>query len=99
MVESKHHQGKPLRQAVEQRLVVAQRRKFSSSTQMCPIGLVDATLVVPRSISKFVINRKKREIESYHSKLEFERRRRSTLLYPSLMRQISIRFSGRFSGN
>ena len=41
------------------------------------VGFLDATLAVPRSILRTVFNRKKREIESFHSKLEFERRRRA----------------------
>lgn len=41
------------------------------------VGFADATLAVPRTFLKHVFKRKKREIESFHSKLEFERRRRA----------------------
>ena len=53
------------------------RRYLPHLLKRVSIGLLDATLALPRSILKLVINRKKREIESYHSKLEFERRRRA----------------------
>jgi len=41
------------------------------------VGTVDAVLALPRAVVKFVFNRKKREIATYHAKLEFERRRRA----------------------
>ena len=41
------------------------------------VELVDAALAVPRTFLKLILKRKKREIESFHSRLEFERRRRA----------------------
>ena len=38
---------------------------------------VNAGLAIPRSIIQRFLNRKKREIEAYHAKLEFERRKRA----------------------
>ena len=53
------------------------KRYLSHRLRRVAVGLADATLVVPRSILKLIFKRKKREIESFHSKLEFERRRRA----------------------
>ena len=41
------------------------------------VELIDAALFLPRSILSHIISSKKREIESFHAKLEFERRRRA----------------------
>ena len=41
------------------------------------IGCVDAALAVPRALVRSVFEKKKREIEAYHAKMEFERRRRA----------------------
>ena len=41
------------------------------------IGLFDASLAVPRTMMKLLLNQKKREIDMVHAKAEFERRKRA----------------------
>ncbi len=41
------------------------------------VALSDAALAIPRALVNTSLNRKRREIEDYHRKLEFERRRRT----------------------
>ena len=41
------------------------------------VGALETALSIPRSIAKFFIDRKKKEIDAYHAKLEFERRKRA----------------------
>lgn len=41
------------------------------------VNALDAALFVPRSVLSSFFNQKKREIETFHSQLEFERRRRA----------------------
>ena len=41
------------------------------------IGFLDGVMAIPRSCLKLFLKRKRREIESFHSKLEFERRTRA----------------------
>ena len=40
-------------------------------------GLVDGCLAIPRTVLRRFINRKKKEIDEFHAKLEFERRKRA----------------------
>ena len=53
------------------------RRYLPHLLRRLGVGLVDAALAIPRSFLKFAFKRKKQEIEAFHSKLEFERRRRA----------------------
>ena len=53
------------------------RRYLPHLLRQVGVGLVDAALAVPRAFLKFAFKRKKQEIEAFHSKLEFERRRRA----------------------
>jgi hypothetical protein len=41
------------------------------------MGVVDAGLLIPRTVIKYFLKQKKREIDAYHCKLEFERRQRA----------------------
>jgi len=53
------------------------KRYLPHRLRQIAVGFMDAALALPRAIVKFVFNRKKREISSYHASLEFERRRRA----------------------
>lgn len=54
------------------------RRKYAGHlARQVAVGALDAALFLPRSIMTHVISQKKREIESFHAKLEFERRKRA----------------------
>lgn len=46
-------------------------------TRGLAIGAVDAGLAIPRILVKRFFGRKKKEIDAYHAKLEFERRKRA----------------------
>ena len=53
------------------------RRYLGHRVRRLAIGTLDASLAIPRAILKYYVNRKKREIDAYHAKLEFERRKRA----------------------
>jgi len=53
------------------------RRLPSHYLRRISVGLLDAVLGVPRSIMNFLVRRRRQEIEAFHSKLEFERRKRA----------------------
>jgi len=53
------------------------RRYLPHLLRRVTVGIADAVLAAPRFILKSVLKRKKREIDAFHSKLEFERRRRA----------------------
>ena len=56
------------------------RRKYPGHfVQQFVTGIVDAGLAIPRSMVKRYLNRKKREIDDYQAKLDFERRQRALL--------------------
>ena len=53
------------------------KRYLSDRMQRFVAATINASLAVPRSLMKSHLERRRREIEGYHSKLEFERRRRA----------------------
>lgn len=53
------------------RLYLGHRTKRFANTA------VNASLAIPRTFMRYFLERKKREIEAYHAKLEFERRKRA----------------------
>ena len=66
-----------IRQIQEEVFSEYKKRYLSHVLRRVTVGLADAALAVPRSILKLVFKRKKKEIEAFHSKLEFERRKRA----------------------
>lgn len=70
-----------LREAIEKiqaEVFAAFRRHYlPHRARRLVVSLLDASLAIPRSTFKFFIERKKREIAAYHSKLEFVRRQRA----------------------
>ncbi len=72
---------KELKQAIAkiQAEVFAEYRRhyLSHRARRMTVAVVDALLAIPKSMLKFFIERKKREIEAFHAKLEFERRKRA----------------------
>ncbi len=63
---------------IQGEVFAAYRKKYADHrARLWSSRLVNATLAVPRFLMKRVTDRKRKEIEAYHSKLEYERRKRA----------------------
>ena len=59
------------------------RHYLSDRARRLAVGFVDAMLCIPRSMLRYFIDGKKREIDTFHAQLEFERRKRAMKAVPS----------------
>ena len=63
---------------IQEEVFAIYRRKYlMHRTRKFGLGLLDATLAIPRGMMKLFLNQKKREIDAVHAKAEFERRKRA----------------------